>query len=117
MILMLVGYTRITARQPGESVTVPGLALKKANRETLPNKNTIEEKPINNTDPYKKRMPTVGGYTYPVIFEPIQNVEFSRSVYRITSVVDFSPHVEFFQKYDQYITRLYRDLRKKKKLN
>ena len=43
-------------------------------------------------------------------------MEFIRSVYRITSVVDFSPYVEFFQKYDQYITKLYRDLRKEEKI-
>ena len=95
---------------------MPSLALKKANHEILSNKPTIEEKPINNKNPYKDRTATVGGYTYPVIFEPIQNVEFSRSVYRITSVVDFSPYVEFFQKYDQYITKLYRDLRKEEKV-
>ena len=58
----------------------------------------------------------MGGLTYPVIFEPIENVEFSRSVYKITSMVDFSPYVEYFIKYDQYITKLYRDLRNKEKV-
>ena len=116
VILMLAGYSKMTTGQPGESITVPSLALKKANHEILPNKPTIEEKPINNKNPYKDRTPTVGGYTYPMIFEPIQNVEFSRSVYRVTSVVDFSPYVEFFQKYDQYISKLYRDLRKEEKV-
>ena len=58
----------------------------------------------------------VGGLTYPVIFEPVQNVEFSRSVYKITSIVDFSPYVEYFKKYEQYITKLYRDLRKEEKV-
>ena len=113
---MLAGYTRITSGQPGESVTVPSLAYKKVNHETLLNEPTIDEKPINNKNPYKDRTPAVGGYTYPVIFEPIQNVEFSRLVYRVTSVVNFSPYVEFFQKYDQYITKLYRDLRKEEKV-
>ena len=58
----------------------------------------------------------MGGLTYPVIFEPVQNVEFSRSVYKITSIVDFSPNVEYFKKYEQYITKLYRDLRKEEKV-
>ena len=58
----------------------------------------------------------MGGLTYPVIFEPIQNVEFSRSVYKITSIVDFSPYVEYFRKYEQYITKLYRDLRKEEEV-
>ena len=51
-----------------------------------------------------------------MIFEPIQNVEFSRSVCKITSIVDFSPYVEYFRKYEQYITKLYRDLRKEEKV-
>ena len=68
MILMLVGYSRMTTGQPGESITVPSLALKKANHEIIPNKPTIEEKPINNKNPYNDRTPTMGGYTYPVIF-------------------------------------------------
>ena len=95
---------------------MPSLVPKKANHETMPNKPTLEEKSINNRDPYQDRTPAVGGYTYLVIFEPIQNVEFSRSAYKITSVVDFSPYVEYFQKYDQYITKLYRDLRKEEKV-
>ena len=31
-------------------------------------------------------------------------------------MVDFSPYVEYFRKYDQYITKLYRDLRKEEKV-
>ena len=92
------------------------MVLKEAKHEILPNKPTLEEKPINNKNPYQDRTPAVGGYTYPVIFEPVQNVEFSRSVYKITSMVDFSPYVEYFKKYDQYITKLYRDLRKEEKV-
>ena len=116
VILVLVGSSRMTTGQPGELITVPSWVPKKANHEILPNEPTIEEKPINNKNPYQDRAPAVGGYTYPVIFEPIQNVEFSRSVYKITSVIDFSPHVEYFQRYDQYITKLYRDLRKEEKV-
>ena len=92
------------------------MVLKEANHEILPNKPTLEEKPINNKNPYQDRTPAVGGYTYPVIFESVQNVEFSRSVYKITSMVDFSPYVEYFKKYDQYITKLYRYLRKEEKV-
>ena len=43
-------------------------------------------------------------------------MEFSRSVYKITSMVDFTPYVEYFKKYEQYLTKLYRDLRKKEKV-
>ena len=116
MALVLVGCSRMTTGQPGEPITMPSLVPKEANHKIMPNKPTLEEKPIDNRNPYQDKTPTVGGYTYPVIFEPIQNVEFSRSVYKITSVVDFSPYVEYFQKYDQYIIRLYRDLRKEEKV-
>ena len=30
--------------------------------------------------------------------------------------MDFSPYVEYFKKYEQYITKLYRDLRKEEKV-
>ena len=73
-------------------------------------------KQINNRNPYQNRNPEVGRLTYPVIFQPIQNVEFSRSVYKITSMVDFTPYVEYFKKYEQYLTKLYRDLRKEEKV-
>ena len=82
----------------------------------MSNKPALKEKPIDNKNPYQDRTPEVGGLTYSVIFEPIQNVEFSRSVYKITSIVDFSPYVEYFRKYKQYITKLYRDLRKEEKV-
>ena len=116
MVLVLVGCYRTTTGQPGKPITMPSMVLKEASHEIMPNKPTLEEKPINNRNPYQDRTPAVGGYTYPVIFEPVQNVEFSGSVYKITSMVDFSPYVEYFKKYDQYITKLYRDLRKEEKV-
>ena len=102
--------------QPGEPLTMRSVVLKEASQETLPNKPTLPEKPIDNKDPYQDRKPEAGEFIYPVIFEPIQNVKFSRSVYKITSMVDFSPYVEYFRKYEQYITKLYRDLRKEEKV-
>ena len=116
MILVLVGCSKTITGQPGELITMPSMVLKEANHEILSNKPTLTEKPINNKNPYQDRTPAVGGYTYPGISEPVQNVEFSRSVYKITSMVDFSPYVEYFKKYDQYITKLYRDLRKEEKV-
>ena len=116
MVLVLVGCSKTITGQPGEPITMPSMVLKEANHKILPNKPFLEEKLINNKNPYQDRTPAVGGYTYPVIFEPVQNVEFSRSVYKITSMVDFSSYVEYFKKYDQYITNLYRDLRKEEKV-
>ena len=75
-----------------------------------------KKKQIDNRNPYQDRKSEVGGLTYPVIFEPIQNVEFSRFVYKITSMVDSTPYVEYLEKYEQYLTKLYRDLRKEEKV-
>ena len=116
MILGLMGCLQAITGQPSEPLTMHSVVLKEANHEVLPNKPTLKEKPIDNKNPYQDRRPEVGGLTYPVIFEPIQNVEFSRSVCKITSVVDFSTYVEYFRKYEQYITKLYRDLRKEEKV-
>ena len=71
------------------------------NKETSKSKNLLRERQINNRDPYKDREPEVGQLSYPVIFEPIQNVEFSRSVYKVTSMIDFTPYVDYFKKYEQ----------------
>ena len=116
MILGLMGCLQAIIGQPSKPLTMPSVVLKEANHEVLSNKPALKEKPIDNKNPYQDRTPEVGGLTYPVIFEPIQNVEFSRSVYKITSIVDFSLYVEYFKKYEQYITKLYRDLRKEEKV-
>ena len=112
MILGLVSCFTTILGQPSKSLIIPSIELERANHEVLTSKPALKEKPIDNKNPYKDRVPEVGGLIYLVIFEPIQNVEFSRSVHKITSIVDFSPYVEYFQKYEQYITKLYRDLRK-----
>ena len=116
MILGLMGCLQAITGQPSEPLTMPSVVLKEENHEVLSNKPALKEKPIDNKNPYQDRTPEVGGLTYPVIFEPIQNVEFSRSVYKITSIVDFSPYVEYFRKYEQYITKLYKDLMKEEKV-
>ena len=116
MILGLMGCLQTIMGQPSEPLTMPSVELKEANHEVLLNKSALREKPIDNKNPYQDRTPEVGGFIYPVIFEPIQNVELSRSVYKITSIVDFSPYVEYFRTFEQYITKLYRDLRKEEKV-
>ena len=63
---------------------MPSVVHHENNKEPLKFKNSQRERQINNRDPYKDREPEVGGHSYRVIFEPIQNVEFSRSVYRVT---------------------------------
>ena len=116
MILRLVGYFKVIIGQPSKPLIKPSVVLEEVNQEVLQNQHMQKEKQIDNRNPYQNRNPEVGSLTYPVIFEPIQNVEFSRSVYKITSMVDFTPYVEYFKKYEQYLTKLYRDLRKKEKV-
>ena len=116
MILRLVGCIQIVTGQLSKPLTRPSFVHDETNQETLNAKSSKREKQIDNRDPYKGREPEVGGFTYPVIFEPIQNVEFSRSVYKVTSMVDFTPYVEYFKKYEQYLIKLYKDIRKEQKV-
>ena len=51
---------------------------------------------INNANPYQGITITEGHGKYPVIFEPLQNVQTSRSTYKVTSFVDFTPYLEYF---------------------
>ena len=46
---------------------------------------------INNANPYQGIMVTKGHGKYPVIFEPLQNVQTSHSTYKVTSFIDFAP--------------------------
>ena len=111
-----MGYLQVATGQLTEPLTMPSAVHDENNQEALKEKNSQREKQIDNRNHYEGRVPEVGGFTYPVIFEPIQNVEFSRSVYKITSVVDFTPYLEYFRRYEQYLTKFYRDLRKEEKV-
>ena len=58
---------------------------------------------INNTNPYQGVVMTEGHGKYPVIFEPLQNVQTSRSTYKVTSFIDFTPYLEYFQQFERYL--------------
>ena len=58
---------------------------------------------INNANPYQGITVTEGHGKYPVIFEPIQNVQTSRSTYKVTSFIDFTPYLEYFQQFERYL--------------
>ena len=58
---------------------------------------------INNANPYQGIMVTEGHGKYPVIFEPLQNVQTSRSTYKVTSFIDFTPYLEYFQQFERYL--------------
>ena len=57
----------------------------------------------NNANPYQGVTVTEGHGKYPVIFEPLQNVQTSRSTYKVTSFIDFTPYLEYFQQFKRYL--------------
>ena len=58
---------------------------------------------INNANPYEGITVTKEHGKYPVIFEPLQNVQTSRSTYKVTSFIDFTPYLEYFQQFEKYL--------------
>ena len=58
---------------------------------------------INNANPYQGVTVTEGHGKYPVIFEPLQNVQTSRSTYKVTSFINFTPYLEYFQQFERYL--------------
>ena len=57
----------------------------------------------NNANPYQGVTVTEGHGKHPVIFEPLQNVQTSRSTYKVTSFIDFTPYLEYFQQFERYL--------------
>ena len=51
------------------------------------------------------------GSIFPVIFEPIRNIKFSRSVYKVTRFLDFTPYATFFENFEKYIENFLEDVR------
>ena len=75
------------------------------------------QNPINNDDPYEGTTPILPHETkYPVIFELLQNIKFSRLTYKTTSFLDFSPYVNFFERYEKYINDFLEDIQDNEKV-
>ena len=71
----------------------------------------ILSKEINNFNPYSENSPLLQGqYPYPVIFEPIRHIKLSRSTYKVTSFIDFTPHIRTFESFEKYLDDLSRDM-------
>ena len=58
---------------------------------------------INNVNPYQGLTVAKGHGKYPVIFEPLQNVQTSRSTYKVTSFIDFTPYLDYFWQFEAYL--------------
>ena len=46
---------------------------------------------------------TEGHGKYPVIFEPLQNVQTSCLTNKVTSFIDFTPYLEYFEEFKKYL--------------
>ena len=58
---------------------------------------------IDNQNPYQGMPIREGRGKYPVIFEPLQNIQASRSTYKVTSFIDFEPYLQYFQNFETYL--------------
>ena len=81
----------------------------------------IEElltKEINNDNPYLNEQPALrrGQHVYPVLFEPIKHIKLSRSTYKVTSYIDFTPHIRTFESFERYLGQLIEDLKDEEKV-
>ena len=66
---------------------------------------------INNDNPYASDIAELPrGSIFLVIFEPIRNIKFSRSVYKVTSFLDFTPYITFFENFERYIKNFLEDV-------
>ena len=66
---------------------------------------------IRNDDPYQGLDVTHEGHRkYSIIFEPLQNIQMSRSTYRVTSFIDFDPCLQYFANFELYLERFLKNL-------
>ena len=65
---------------------------------------------IQNENPYLGLDPTrEGNGKYPVIFEPLQNVQMSRSTYKVT-FIDFKPYLQYFTNFEEYLKKFLQEI-------
>ena len=70
-------------------------------KEILERDDSGEYTSIDNNDLYAEhRKFKKGQYLYPVIFEPIKNIQLSISLYQVTTFVDLGPYFEYFENYE-----------------
>ena len=66
---------------------------------------------IQNENPYLGLDPTrEGNGKYPVIFKPLQNVQMSRSTYKVTSFIDFEPYLQYFTNFEEYLNKFLQEI-------
>ena len=100
------------------SVVANLLILASTNTHTTYKPQTLEEKieevltrEINNNNPYSETpVLLTGQQLYPVIFEPIKHIKLSRSTYKITSFIDFTPYIRTFNTFERYLEQVIADM-------
>ena len=100
------------------SVVANLLILVSTNTHTTYRPQTLEEKieevltrEINNNNPYSETpVLLTGQQLYPVIFEPIKHIKLSRSTYKITSFIDFTPYIRTFNTFERYLEQVIADM-------
>ena len=66
---------------------------------------------IQNENPYLGLDPTwEGNGKYSVIFKPLQNVQMSRSTYKVTSFIDFEPYLQYFTNFEEYLNKFLQEI-------
>ena len=66
---------------------------------------------IDNANPYRGLDPTREGTgKYPIIFEPLQNVQMSRLMYKVTFFIDFEPYLQYFKNFEDYLRKFLKHL-------
>ena len=66
---------------------------------------------IQNDNPYLGLDPTrEGNGKYPVILEPLQNIQMSRSTYKVTSFIDFEPYLCYFTNFERYLNKFLQEI-------
>ena len=86
-----------------QAVTAPQTLTDSPDISVTKERHESEVHTINNANPYQGVTVTEGHGKYPVIFEPLQNVQTSCSTYKVTSFIDFTPYLEYFQWFKRYL--------------
>ena len=90
-LLVILGSLQAGTEALGKNVTSPFTGENKG-----PGVHTIQ-----NNNPYQGLDITHEGHgKYSIIFEPLQNIQMSRSTYRVTSFIDFEPYLQYFANFE-----------------
>ena len=68
------------------------------------------QQPFGHEEMSEEHKINMGNRIEPVIFEPQQKIKLSRSIYKVTSYVDFRPYKQSFKQFGQYIGKFLVDL-------